>query len=68
MNKSLLIADNLVRLFLGYVYKWQQNALYALLDNDCSIRVYHHLLQFFKIFPIMLILCLALSVIYYAQA
>ena len=41
MNKSLLIADNLGRLILlGCIYKWQQNTLYALLDNDCSIRVY----------------------------
>ena len=25
MNKSLLMADNLERLFLGCIYKWQQN-------------------------------------------
>ena len=40
MNKSQFTADNLERLLLGCIYKWQQNTPYVLLDNDCSITVY----------------------------
>ena len=58
MNKSLLRADNLGKtVLLGFIYKWQQNAL-----NDCSIRVYQSLVIFQNIFPMMLALCLMLSV------
>ena len=49
---------------LGYIYKWQQNVL---LDNDCSIRVYQSFVTIVKKFPIMLALCLMLSMTYYAQ-
>ena len=65
MNKLLLIAENLERPF---IWVYLQMALSALLENDCSIRVYQLFVAFFqKIFPIMLALCLILSVTYYAQ-
>ena len=47
---------------LGCIYKWQQNALYVSLGNDCSIRVYQTSVA---IFQTMLALCLTLSVIHY---
>ena len=40
---------------LGCIY----NTLYALLDNDCSIRVYQSLLQFFKF--LLCLSCLMLT-------
>ena len=43
------------------------NTLHVLLDIDCSIRVYQSFVAILKIFPIMLALCLMLSVTYYAQ-
>ena len=52
------------------IYKWQQNTLYVLLDNDCSISVYQSfaaILQKYLILYAMLALCLMLSVTYYAQ-
>ena len=42
MNKSQLIADNIERLFMGSIYKWQ------FLDNDCSIRVDQSFLAIFQ--------------------
>ena len=55
VNKPLLTLDNLERLFYqGVLNKWQQqNTQHIVLDNDCSIRVYH-LLQLFN--PILLAL------------
>ena len=70
MNKSLLLADNVERLFLGCIYKRQQNTLHVFSDIDCSNRIYQLSIicrNFSKIFPIMLALCLMLSVTYYAQ-
>ena len=50
------------------IYKWHQNTLHVLLDYDYSIRAYQSLVAIFKkLFPIMLALCLMLSVTYYAQ-
>ena len=53
MNKSLI---NGIKIPLG--------TLHVLLDNDCSIRVYQ---SFAAIFQKYFLLCLMLSVIYYAQ-
>ena len=62
MNKSSLIVDNVC------IRVYKQNTLYVLLDNDCSIRVYQSFVAILqKIIPIMLALCLMLSVTYYAQ-
>ena len=33
---------------LGCIYKWQQNALYALLHSDCSIGVYQSFAAIFQ--------------------
>ena len=43
------------------------NTMHVLMDTDCSIRVYKSFFAISKIFPIMLALCLMLSVTYYAQ-
>ena len=58
-----LLSDSL------FIYKMQfrktnllKMALYVLLDNDCLIRVYQSFVVIFKIFPIVLALCLMLSV------
>ena len=65
-----MYSRNLKTVLLGCIYKWQQNILYVLLGNDCSVRVYQSIIccNFLKIFPIMLALCLMLSVTYYAQS
>ena len=53
---------------LGCVYKCHQIMLYVLLKNNCLIRVYQSFVAIFKkIFSIVLVLCLMLSVTYYAQ-
>ena len=66
MNKSLLIADNLERLFYQGVFI--NGRLYVLLNNDCSIRVYQ---SFVSIFQKYILLCWhyvqCCSVTYYAQ-
>ena len=51
MNKSLLIAENLERPF---IWTYLQMAVSALLDNDCSIRVYQ---LFVAIFQKYFLLC-----------
>ena len=45
------------------------NQLHVLLNNDYSIRIIISIIccNFSKIFPIMLALCLMLSLTYYAQ-
>ena len=54
---------------LGCIYKWQQNTLYigslrqCLFNYSISIICYN----FLKIFPVMLVLRLMLSVTYYVQ-
>ena len=42
-------------------------ALYALLDNDCSIRVYKSFVAIFKTISYYADICLMLLVTYYAQ-
>ena len=69
-NKLLciLIEDNFRKtVLLGCIYKWQQNTLYVLLVNDCSIRVYQSFDAIFKKIIIGLALCLMLLVTHYAQ-
>ena len=42
INKSLHIANNVETrkiVLLGCIYKWKQNTLHVLLDNNCSNRV-----------------------------
>ena len=53
-NKSILIADNLKTVLLGCIFKWQQNTLHVLLDNDYSVRVYQ---SFVAIFQKYFLLC-----------
>ena len=48
MDKSILIADNVKRLLLGCISKWQQNTFHVLLDNDYSIRVYQSFVAIFQ--------------------
>ena len=47
-------ANTVERLLLGCIYKWQQNTLYVVLDNDCPIRVYQ---SFVAIFQKYFLLC-----------
>ena len=53
---------------LRSIYINGSKAHYVFLDNDCSIRAYQSSVAIFsKMFPIMLALCLMLSVTYYVQ-
>ena len=80
MSSSLHVVDNLYikTVLLECINERYQVYYYALLYGDCSIRVYrlfitifHNclilLLIFILHFPIMLELCLTLSMTYYAQ-
>ena len=56
-----------MHVLLWCIYKWHQNTLHVLKDNGCSIRVYQSFVTIFQKIPVMLALCLILSVTYYTQ-